>query len=78
MAEFSEKHQGTIMYQLKTYIFPRIGKTYIAKLETLDIMDVIKPLEQRGNNETSGECCKYQSGVRLCSHYRPGKVQYRS
>lgn len=53
MAEFSEKHQGTVMYRLKTYIFPRIGKTHIAKLETRDIMDVVKPLEQRGNYETS-------------------------
>ena len=53
MAEFSEKHQGTVMYRLKTYIFPRIGKTHITKLETRDIMDVVKPLEQRGNYETS-------------------------
>ena len=49
MAEFSEKHQGTVMYRLKTYIFPRIGKTHITRLETRDIMDVVKPLEQRGN-----------------------------
>ena len=53
MAEFSEKHQGTVMYRLKTYIFPRIGKTHIAKLETRDIMEVVKPLELRGNYETS-------------------------
>lgn len=53
MAEFSEKHQGTVMYRLKTYIFPRIGKMHIAKLETRDIMEVVKPLEQRGNYETS-------------------------
>ena len=53
MAEFSEKHQGTVMYRLKTYIFPRIGKTHITRLETRDIMDVVKPLDQRGNYETS-------------------------
>lgn len=53
MAEFSEKHQGTIMYRLKTYIFSRLGKTYIARLETRDIMEVVKPLEQRGYCETS-------------------------
>ncbi len=41
------------MYRLETYIFPRIGKTHIAKLETRDIMEVVKPLEQRGNYETS-------------------------
>lgn len=53
MAEFSEKHQGTVMYRLETYIFPAIGKTHIAKLETRDVMEVVKPLEQRGNYETS-------------------------
>ncbi len=41
------------MYRLETYIFPSIGKTHIAKLETRDVMDVVKPLEQRGNHETS-------------------------
>ncbi|WP_300922267.1 integrase arm-type DNA-binding domain-containing protein [uncultured Desulfovibrio sp.] len=53
LAEFSEKHRGTVMYRLETYIFPAIGKTHIAKLETRDVMDVVKPLEQRGNHETS-------------------------
>ena len=53
MAEFSEKHRGTVMYRLETYIFPAIGKTHIAKLETRDVMEVVKPLEQRGNYETS-------------------------
>ena len=53
MTGFSEKHQGTIMYRLETYIFPAIGKTHIAKLETPDIMAVVKPLEQKGNHETS-------------------------
>ena len=53
MTGFSEKHQGTIMYRLETYIFPAIGKTHIAKLETQDIMAVVKPLEQKGNHETS-------------------------
>ena len=53
IAEFSEKHQGTVMYRLETYIFPAIGKTHIAKLETRDVMDVVKSLEQRGNYETS-------------------------
>lgn len=53
MAEFSEKHQGTVMYRLETYIFPAIGKVGITKLETQDIMAVVKPLEQKGNYETS-------------------------
>ena len=53
MAEFSEKHQGTVMYRLETYIFPAIGKVAITKLETQDIMAVVKPLEQKGNYETS-------------------------
>lgn len=41
------------MYRLETYIFPAIGKTHITKLETRHVMDVVKPLEQRGNYETS-------------------------
>lgn len=53
MAEFSEKHQGTVMYRLETYIFPALGKVGITKLETQDIMAVVKPLEQKGNYETS-------------------------
>lgn len=53
MAEFSEKHQGTVMYRLETYIFPAIGKVSITRLETQDIMAVVKPLEQKGNYETS-------------------------
>ena len=53
MAEFSEKHQGTVMYRLETYIFPAIGKVGITKLETQDIMAVVKLLEQKGNYETS-------------------------
>lgn len=53
MVDFSEKHQGTVMYRLETYIFPAIGKVGITKLETQDIMAVVKPLEQKGNYETS-------------------------
>jgi len=41
------------MYRLETYIFPAIGKVGITKLETQDIMAVVKPLEQKGNYETS-------------------------
>ena len=53
MAEFSDKHRETVMYRLETYIFPAIGKVHIAKLETRNIMTVVKPLELRGNYETS-------------------------
>ena len=71
MAEFSEKHQGTVMYRLKTYIFPRIGKTHIAKLETRDIMEVVKPLEQRGNYETSRRVLQIINQVFRATLYRP-------
>ena len=46
-------YKRQVMYRLETYIFPAIGKTHIAKLETRDVMEVVKPLEQRGNYETS-------------------------
>lgn len=53
MAEFSPKHQGTVMYRLETYIFPAIGKIHIAKLEPQDLLDVVKTIENKGNYETS-------------------------
>ena len=53
LAEFSEKHRGTVMYRLETYIFPGIGAKHIAKLDTPDILAVVKPLEQKGLHETS-------------------------
>lgn len=43
----------TVLYRLEIYIFPSIGKTHISQLETRDVMEVVKPLEQRGNHETS-------------------------
>ena len=53
LAEFSEKHRGTVMYRLETYIFPGIGAKHITKLDTPDILAVVKPLEQKGLHETS-------------------------
>lgn len=52
-AEFSDKHRGTIMYRLETYLFPAIGKAHIAKLEPQDILAVVRPIEQRGLYDTS-------------------------
>ena len=53
LAEFSEKHRGTVMYRLETYIFPGIGAKHIAKLDTPDILAVVTPLGQKGLHETS-------------------------
>ena len=53
MAEFSDKHRGTILYRLETYLFPAIGKANIAKLEPQDILAVVRPIEQKGLFETS-------------------------
>lgn len=52
-AEFSDKHRGTTMYRLETYLFPAIGKAHIAKLEPQDILAVVRPIEQCGLYETS-------------------------
>ncbi|MBD5417505.1 MAG: integrase arm-type DNA-binding domain-containing protein [Desulfovibrio sp.] len=49
----SAKHQGTILYRLNTYIFPSIGKRHIARLEAQDILAIVKPIEAKGNYETS-------------------------
>ena len=53
MAAFSAKHQGTVMYRLRNYIFPFIGTTPIARLEVQDIMAVLRPLEMKRCYETS-------------------------
>lgn len=53
MAAFSVKHQGTVMYRLRNYIFPFIGTTPIARLEVQDIMAVLRPLEMKRCYETS-------------------------
>ena len=53
LADYTERHRATVMYRLNTYIFPAIGKMNIAKLETQDLMDVIMPVEQRGQAATA-------------------------
>jgi len=52
-AEFSDKHRGTILFRLETYLFPAIGEAHIAKLEPQDILAVVRPIEQRCLFETS-------------------------
>ena len=53
MSAFSEKHRNTVMYRLETYIFPVIGKRPIRKLEKVDLLTIVKPLEDKGHHETS-------------------------
>lgn len=52
-AEFSEKHRGTVMYRLETYVLPAIGGRPVAELEPPDILAVVRPLELKGLHETS-------------------------
>ena len=51
--DFTEKHRGTVMYRMEKYIFPVIGNEHIARMEALDILKVIQPIEQKGQNETA-------------------------
>jgi Integrase len=51
--DFTEKHRGTVMYRLEKYIFPIIGKEHIARMEAQDILEVIQPIEKKGQNETA-------------------------
>ncbi|MBD5626961.1 MAG: site-specific integrase [Desulfovibrio sp.] len=53
LAGFSEKHQGTALYRLNTYILPIIGKKHIAKLEAPEILALVKSIEDKGNHETA-------------------------
>lgn len=51
--DFTEKHRGTVMYRMEKYIFPVIGNEHIARMEALDILKVIQPIEKKGQNETA-------------------------
>ncbi|MEG6503347.1 MULTISPECIES: tyrosine-type recombinase/integrase [unclassified Desulfovibrio] len=51
--DFTEKHRGTVMYRMEKYIFPVIGEEHIARMEALDILKVIQPIEKKGQNETA-------------------------
>ncbi len=53
LAGFSEKHQGTALYRLNTYILPIIGKKHIARLEAPEILALVKSIEGKGNHETA-------------------------
>ena len=94
LADFTDKHRGTVMYRLEKYIFPQIGRVHIAKLETPDIVAVVKPIEQRGNFETSrrllqiiGQVFRYAVATGRAKHditadmkgaLRPRKVTHRA
>ena len=51
--DFTEKHRGTVMYRMEKYIFPVIGMEHIGRMEPLDILKVIQPIEKKGQNETA-------------------------
>ena len=53
LAGFSEKHQGTALYRLNTYILPIIGNKHIARLEAPEILALVKSIEDKGNHETA-------------------------
>ena len=77
MAAFSAKHQGTVMYRLRNYIFPFIGTTPIARLEVQD-----NGRAQAAGNETllrniPARPANHQSGFPLCRHYGASEAQHR-
>lgn len=51
--DFTDNHRGTVMYRMEKYIFPVIGNEHIARMEALDILKAIQPIEQKGQNETA-------------------------
>ena len=53
LAGFSEKHQGTALSRLNTYILPIIGNKHIARLEAPEILALVKSIEGKGNHETA-------------------------
>ncbi len=52
-AAFSEKYRESILYRLEKYVFPVIGQRPISQLEPLDILEVARPLDDKGHHETA-------------------------
>ena len=94
LAGFSEKHQGTALYRLNTYILPIIGKKHIARLEAPEILALVKSIEDKGNHETARRVlqiigqvfrfaiamCKIKHNIVADLHgaLRPRKVTHRA
>ena len=93
-ADFTAKHRNTVMFRLETYLFPPLGHVHIAKMEPRDILAVVKPIEQRGQLETSrrllqmvGQILRYAVALGRAKHnivgdlrgaLRPRKVTHRA
>ena len=52
-AAYSEAYGKAILYRLETYVFPVIGKTPVTRLAPMDILGVVKPLDDKGHHETA-------------------------
>lgn len=52
-AAYSEAYAKAILYRLETYVFPVIGKIPVSHLEPMDILDVVKTLDDKGHHETA-------------------------
>lgn len=52
-AAYSETYAKAILYRLETYVFPIIGKIPMSRLEPMDILCVVKALDDKGHHETA-------------------------
>ena len=52
-AAYSETYGKAILYRLETYVFPVIGKVPVTRLAPMDILGVVKPLDDKGHHETA-------------------------
>ena len=52
-AAYSADYAKAILYRLETYVFPAIGRTPVTRLAPMDILAVVKPLDDKGHHETA-------------------------
>ena len=48
MKRWSEKHKSSTIARLETYMFPRIGHLPVTEIEPMQILQVLRTMQERG------------------------------
>jgi len=92
--QFSAKHRNHIIFRLNTYLFPTLGDIAINKLEPLELLAAVRPLEKKGLLESAHRLvqlagrimryaivtgrAKYNIAADLCGALKPRRVVPRA